>query len=162
MDISNITLNGNYLESLPINKIAKYPDGPPKNGVPFTGYPQQHRTEKNKLILIYDPLGNNPAILEFKLDDILHVEEVHSAVTEKGEGVPLIKLWIRRGARAILLEPFEVDDSVSFPEVRREQKERFMKQQSSNQGSGDRKSTVDKPDRKTGSKGFSSSNPSRF
>ena len=119
MDIQGLSFSGNYLESLPINKIAKYPGGPPKNGIPFTGYPQQHPAEKNKLILVFDPLGNSPAILEFKLDDILHVEEVHSAVTEKGEGVPLIKLWIRRGARAMLLEPFEVDDSVNFLETRR-------------------------------------------
>ena len=131
MDISNMNFGGNYLETLPINKIAKYHDGPPKNGVPFMGYPQQHPAEKNKLILVYDPLGNNPSVLEFKLDDILYVEEVHSAVTENGEGVPLVKLWIRRGARGMLLEPFEVDDSLHFMKARREQKERFMKQQAS-------------------------------
>jgi len=127
MDIRNISYDKNYLETLPLNKIAKYSEGPPKTGVPFTGYPQQHRTEKNKLILIYDPLGNSPAVLEFKLDDILYVEEVHSAVTERGEGVPLVKLWIRRGARGVLLEPFEVDDSFHFLELRREQKNRFEK-----------------------------------
>lgn len=118
----------NYLESLPLNRIAKYHDGPPKNGIPFMGYPQQHPAEKNKLILVHDPLGNNPTLMEFKLDDIIYVEEVHSAVTEKGEGVPLVKLWIRRGARGMLLEPFEVDDTLHFLEVRKEQKERFMKQ----------------------------------
>jgi len=142
MDISNITFSGNYLESLPVNKIAKYQEGPPKNGIPFLGYPQQHPAEKNKLILVYDPLGKNPSVLEFKLDDILYVEEVHSAVTEKGEGVPLVKLWICRGARGMLLEPFEVDDSLHFLEVRREQKERFMKQQTTGRKSKGRSSAV--------------------
>ena len=127
----DISYNLNYLELLPLNKIVKYHDGPPKNGVPFMGYPQQHPTEKNKLILVYDPLGNNPALIEFKLDDIILVEDVHSAVTEKGEGLPLVKLWIRKGARGMLLEPFEVDDSLSFLEARREQKERFAKQKPS-------------------------------
>ena len=121
-----------YLESLPINKIARYSGGRSKNAVPFTGYPQQHRTEKNKLILVYEPLGKSPAVLEFKLDDILYVEEVPQAVNEKGEGIPLIKLWIRRGARGVILEPFEVGltgsgESVNFLEVRRELKERFTK-----------------------------------
>jgi len=142
MDISNTAYNGNYLETLPIKKIAKYHDGPPKNGVPFLGYPQQHPAEKNKLILVYDPLGNNPSVLEFKLDDILYVEEVHSAVTEKGEGVPLVKLWIRRGARGMLLEPFEVNDSPHFLELRREKKERVMKQQAAVRKSKDRSSTA--------------------
>ena len=103
MDIRTTSFAGVYLESLPINKIAKYSDGYQKNALPFTGYPQQHPTDKNKLILVYDPLGNSPVVLEFKLDDILYAEEVSKAVTEKGEGIPLVKLWIRRGARGMFL-----------------------------------------------------------
>lgn len=125
----SISITGHYLEILPLNQIAKYPDGPPKDAIPFAGYPQQHPAEKNKLLLVYDPLGQNPAVLEFSMDDILFVEEVHSAVTEKGEGVPLVKLWVRRGAHGMLLEPFEVDESVRFLEMSRELKSRFMKQQ---------------------------------
>ena len=106
--------SANLLELLPLNTIAKYEDYPPKDSVPFTGFPQQHPAEKHKLILIYDPLGASPRIMEFKFDDILHAEEVHSAVTESGEGVPLIKLWIRKGAQGIILEPFEVQDPIRF------------------------------------------------
>ena len=127
MNMKGISTTGSYLESLPINKIAKYSEDYPKNALPFTGYPQQHPTEKNKLILVYDPLGSSPAVLEFKLDDILYVEEVSQAVTEKGEGIPQVKLWIRRGAHGMFLEPFEVDESLNFMEVRRELKERFVK-----------------------------------
>jgi hypothetical protein len=127
MAIQNIPFLGSYLEHLPLNKIAKYPDRPPKNGILFIGYPQQHPTEKNKIFLVYDPLGEDPTILEFKLEDILYVEDAPQAVTEKGEGVPLAKLWIRRGARGVLLEPFEVDESLHFLELRREQKTDFSK-----------------------------------
>ncbi|MDR2500873.1 MAG: hypothetical protein LBD37_07345 [Treponema sp.] len=103
-----------YLESLPPNSIAKYTEDYPKECVPFTGYPRQHPAEKNKIVLIYDPLGPCPQVMEFKLEDVLHVEEFPSAVTEAGEGVPLIKLWIRKGARGVLLEPFEVQDPIQF------------------------------------------------
>ena len=127
MGILNVPFNGSYLEYLPLNKIAKYSGGPPKNSISFTGYPQQHPTEKNKLILVHDPLGEYPVILEFKVDDILFVEEVPQAVTEKGEGVPMVKLWIRRGAHGMLLEPFEVDENLYFLEPRREQNERLVK-----------------------------------
>jgi inorganic pyrophosphatase len=139
MDMKGISFTGNYLESLPINKITKYPGGPPKNALSFTGYPQQHPAEKNKLILVHDPLGNNPALLEFKLDDILFVEDVLQAVTESGEGVPLVKLWIRRGAHGMFLEPFEVDEPVRFIEMRGEFRERFVKQQESSPRSTSRK-----------------------
>jgi hypothetical protein len=116
-----------YLESLPLNEIAKYSKGPPKSGVPFTGYPRQHPAEKNKLILVYDPLGDNPAVIEFLLDDVLYVEELHSAVTESGEGVPLVKLWIRRGAHGVILEPFEVDEPVKFIQKTEEFRTAFLR-----------------------------------
>lgn len=135
MGTSNIPFMGKYLEYLPLSSITKYTGGSPKNGVAFVGYPQQHPAEKNKLILIYDPLGENPAILEFKIDDILFVEDLPQIVTEKGEGIPQVKLWIRRGSHGMLLEPFEVgsetcDEAIRFMKERREKKSRFMKQAS--------------------------------
>ena len=128
METKGLSVTRAYLESLPINKITKYSEGHQKSAIPFKGYPKQHPTEKNKIVLIYDPLGSSPAVLEFKLDDVVHAEEVSQAVTEQGEGIPLVKLWIRRGAHGMFLEPFEVGESVRFKEVRREVKERFTRQ----------------------------------
>ena len=128
MSLFDIPATVNFLESLPINKIAKYSEDYKKNAVPFSGCPKQHLTDKNKLILVYDPLGDASAVLEFKLDDILHVEEVPQVVTEKGEGIPMIKLWIRRGKRGMMFQPFEVDESINLIEVRQALKERFSKQ----------------------------------
>ena len=127
MSISELSFMGSYLEYLPPNKIARYAKGRPKDGIAFTGYPQQHPTDITKLILVYDPLGESPAVLEFKIDDIVFVEDLPQAVTEKGEGIPLVKLWVRRGAHGMLLEPFEVDGSLHFLETRRKQKGRFLK-----------------------------------
>jgi hypothetical protein len=118
---------GSYLETLPLSEIAKYPGGPPKDAFPFLGYPRQHPSEKDKLILIYDPLGLNPVVLEFRIEDVLYVEDVHSAVTQSGEGIPLVKLWLRRGAHGVILEPFEVDDPVKFAGKAQELRDRFFK-----------------------------------
>jgi len=98
----------NYLEMLPLSSITKYAKGQPNDGVPFTGLPRVHPSDKSKLIIVNDPLGNEPKAMEFKLEDILFVEEIPSAVTESGEGVPLVKLWIQRGAVGVKLVPFEV------------------------------------------------------
>jgi hypothetical protein len=117
---------GSYLESLPLSGIAKYTEGPPRDSVPFTGYPRQHPAEKGKLVLIYDPLGAKPSILEFKIEDVLYVEELHSAVTQAGEAAPLVKLWIRRGAHGVIMEPFQVGDSVQFADKQDELRERFQ------------------------------------
>ena len=98
----------NYLELLPLSSITKHSKGQPKDGVPFEGYPRVHPSDKSKLILVSDPLGDEPTVLEFNLEDILFVEEIPSAITEAGEGVPLVKLWIQRGSVGVKLEPFEV------------------------------------------------------
>lgn len=119
----------NYLETLPLSGIAKYAKGQPGDGVPFTGYPRAHPSDKNKLILLNDPLGPEPVVLEFKLDDILFVEEVPSAVTEAGEGVPLVKLWIKKGAMGMIIEPFEVNTPIRLSAKAREIKERVLRNQ---------------------------------
>ena len=115
----------NYLAMLPLSGIAKYTGTQPKDALPFAGYPRQHPSEKNKLILAYDPLGPTPTVMEFKLEDILLVEDIPSAVTEDGEGVPLVKLWVRRGAHGVILEPFEVNSPLHFANKSHEIRERF-------------------------------------
>jgi hypothetical protein len=116
----------NYLEQLPLSSIARRSGVPPENSIPFTGYPRSHPSEKDKLLLVYDPLGLNPALMEFKVEDIFYVEEIPQAVTESGEGIPLVKLWVRRGARGVLLEPFEVDDPIQFINKVRDKQGRLL------------------------------------
>jgi hypothetical protein len=127
---------GSYLESLPLSRLAKYAEGPPKESVSFIGYPRQHPSEKGKLVLIYDPLGLKPSILEFKIEDVLYVEELHSAVTQAGEGVPLVKLWVRRGAHGVIMEPFQVGDPVQFADKQEELRGRFQKSRFRSPGAG--------------------------
>jgi hypothetical protein len=116
--------SANYLEMLPLSGIAKYAKGRPGNGLPFTGHPRVHPSEKNKLIFVNDPLGPEPLVLEFKLEDVLFVEDVPSAVTEAGEGVPLVRLLIQKGAVGMILEPFEVGDTGQLVLKARNAKER--------------------------------------
>ncbi|MCL2180363.1 MAG: hypothetical protein FWB83_04460 [Treponema sp.] len=119
----------NYLEMLPLNSITKYASGHPNDGVPFAGYPRAHPSDKLKFVLVNDPLGAEPIILEFKLEDILYMDEVPSAITEEGEGVPLVKLWIKHGAMGVILEPFEVNEPVKFVDKIKTAKERLLQHQ---------------------------------
>jgi len=118
--------NINCLEMLPLSSITKYTKGQTDKVVPFAGYPRVHPSDKTKMILVHDPLGSEPVVLEFKLDDILYVEDIQSAVTETGEGIPLVKLWIKHGAVGVILEPFEVNDSIQFEGKVRAVKERIL------------------------------------
>ncbi|QQO08365.1 hypothetical protein [Breznakiella homolactica] len=116
-----------YLNTLPLSEVIKYAGGPPKDAIPFEGVPKQHPSDKKKLILLYDPLGETPTVIEFKLEDLLHIEDLHSAVTEAGEGIHLVKLWIRKGARGVIMEPFEVDNPIYFKQKIEDIQDRFLK-----------------------------------
>jgi hypothetical protein len=115
-----------YLETLPLSGIAKYSGGQPRDALPFSGYPRHHPSEKDKLLLVHDPLGPSPTVLEFRLDDVLMVEDIPQAVTESGEGVPLVKLWIRRGAHGMIIEPFEVNEPPQFANKVQDLRNRFL------------------------------------
>ena len=119
-------MNG-FLQQLPLSDIAKYPNSPPRDSIPFAGYPRQHPSEKNKIILVCDPLGSHPLILEFKIEDVMFVEETHQAVTESGEGILMVKLWVRKGSHGMILEPFEVNEQAQFTGASHAVKERFIK-----------------------------------
>ncbi len=95
-----------------VYELTKRSDVPPQNAVPFSGHPRQHPLEKYKLLLINDPMGENPSMLEFNVNDIVHIENLHALITESGESLRLVKLWIRKGARGIIIEPFEVGEPV--------------------------------------------------
>jgi inorganic pyrophosphatase len=103
-----------YLEALPLGELTKYAAGTSVDSVPISGFPRQHPSDTSKLLLIHDPLGENPQIMEFKKDDITHVEDIHAAITETGEGVTLVKLWLRKGAIGVLMKPFAVQENLSF------------------------------------------------
>ena len=115
-----------FIETMPLNSIVKTAGKPPKNSVPFIGYPRSHPSEKDKMLLVYDPLGVNPSLMEFRIEDILFVEDIPQAITESGEGIPLVKIWVRKGSRGVLLEPFEVDDPIQFINKSRDNQGRLL------------------------------------
>lgn len=116
-----------YLETAPLYEITKYTGNPPKDGVSFSGYPRQHPYEPEKLIFILDPLGSNPIIMEFKLCDILFIEDQPAMVTESGESLRMVKIWVRKGAYGVIHEPFEVQDSLQFLHTSRTLHERLLR-----------------------------------
>ena len=116
-----------YLATAPLFEIARSSGGKPHDAVPFTGSPRQHPYETEKLIVVVDPLGESPSIMEFKLADIVQVEDLPSPVTESGEGFRLVKIWIKRGSFGIIHEPFEVQDPIRLMKDSKDFHERIMR-----------------------------------
>lgn len=99
-----------YLEELPTLDVIKSDSSKRyrEEGVLFTGTPRMHPYDHNKIILLQSPFTAEAVFYEFKVADILYVEELPSLVTEKGETVKMVNFWIRRGALALRFQAFFV------------------------------------------------------
>lgn len=116
-----------YLEAKPFTEIIPFKHDSHNEGVSFTGVLRKHPYDEEKCLLIADPSGREPAILEFRVADVLGAEEMPSPVDEAGKNVQLHRLWIRKGSFGIRYEPFEVDNPVKAGNVSRQIHERFMR-----------------------------------
>lgn len=83
-----------------------------EEGVAFSGTPRRHPYDSGKVLLVPDhwnePSRRAGTLLEFRIEDILQVDDLPSPVSVNGEGLPMVRLWVRRGAMAVELHPFEV------------------------------------------------------
>ncbi len=105
---------GRYLGTDPLHEVARYSarGARTEDNVAFTGAPRKHPYDVEKLILICDPFSAQTMFYEFRLVDVAHVDELPSLVTEGGETLPMVRLWVRKGAVGLRYEPFVVADTI--------------------------------------------------
>jgi inorganic pyrophosphatase len=82
-----------------------------KRHVAFSGSPQRHPYDHEKIILVADPYSTHNFFYEFHKDDIAYVEELPSIVTLKGETVTMVRVWIKKMSIAMRCSPFIVEDT---------------------------------------------------
>lgn len=79
--------------------------------VAFTGTPQKHFHDPDKVILVIDPYSSNISYYEFYSADISFVEELQTIVDMKGQSIPIMRLWVKKKAIAVRCTPFMVADT---------------------------------------------------
>jgi len=82
-----------------------------KSHVAFTGSPQKHPHNSNKVILISDPFSTSAFYYEFIKDDISYIEELPNLVDPNGETVTMGRIWVKKGSLGIRSNPFIVEDT---------------------------------------------------
>jgi hypothetical protein len=105
-----------YLDQSSFRELIKYSSHPDlsKDNVAFTGSPKKHPYDQKKILLISDPFSSNTIIFEFNIADISHAEEISRIVSETGEGLKLIKIWVKKGSLGLKYEPFVVADTINY------------------------------------------------
>ena len=80
--------------------------------VSFSGSPQKHPYDSNKVILIADPFSTNNLYYEFNKDDISYVEELPNLVNLDGSAIAVVRVWVKKLSVAIRFSPFIVEDTL--------------------------------------------------
>lgn len=78
--------------------------------VAFSGSPYQHPYDEAKVILVSDPFSTNTSYYEFRSTDIAFVEELPSLVDMEGHVLLFVRIWVKKGRRALRCTPFLVED----------------------------------------------------
>jgi hypothetical protein len=105
-----------YLSTEPLNEIVKYSTfaDNSKEHVAFSGAPKKHPYDNEKIILILDPFSSHTLFYEFRIVDIVHVDELPQIATEGGESLKMVRIWVKKGSFGVRYEPFVVEDTVTI------------------------------------------------
>lgn len=78
--------------------------------VPFSGSPYPHPYDDAKIVLVSDPYSTSTLYYEFRSADIAFVEELPSIVNMEGQVLLFVRIWVKKGCRALRCTPFIVED----------------------------------------------------
>ena len=82
-----------------------------KTHISFSGSPQKHPYNSEKIILVSDPYCANTFYFEFSTRDISYVEELPSIVTLEGETITMARIWVKKKSLGVRCTPFRVEDT---------------------------------------------------
>ena len=83
--------------------------------VAFSGSPQRHPYDREKIILVADPYSTHNFFYEFYKGDIAYVEELPNIVNVDGETVTMVRVWIKKMSIGMRCSPFIVEDTAAEP-----------------------------------------------
>ena len=82
-----------------------------KTHVPFTGSPQKHPHDRNRVILISDPYSTYTSFFEFLKKDISYIEELPNLVNLEGDAILMVRIWVKKRSIAVRSTAFMVEDT---------------------------------------------------
>jgi hypothetical protein len=85
-----------------------------KTSVCYQGILRKHPHKDDTVMLVRQPFMQPAVCYEFKIPDITRVEDLPNIVTETGENIRMVNLWIRRGSYGLFMQAFEAQPGGEF------------------------------------------------
>ena len=79
--------------------------------VAFSGSPQKHPYDPQRVVLISDPYSTSTVYYEFMKNDISYIEELPNVVNVDGETVMMVRIWVKKHSIAVRSSAFIVEDT---------------------------------------------------
>jgi len=104
-----------FLDSVPPFELQPYfsEDSFSQNHIPFVGVPNRHKERTDKMVLVTELGTGLTAFCEFFINDIDRIENIETMIASQGNALPVVRIWVRKGAHAVKYEPFIVSDIVN-------------------------------------------------
>jgi len=105
----------NFLElkdAFELEKYVRNMDFDKKRCCSFYGSPKKHPYGEERIILVADPFGEHTFYYDFKLKDILSIEEQPRITSPAGDSVSMVRLWVKKGSIGLQCTPFAVGGTV--------------------------------------------------
>lgn len=83
--------------------------------VSFSGSPQRHPHDPEKVVLVTDPYSSNAFYYEFKTEDISYLEELPHLVNLDGKAISMVRIWVKKMRIGLRCTPFVVEDTRPDP-----------------------------------------------
>lgn len=99
-------------ENFELKKYVRNIDFDKKNCCSFYGSPKKHPYGKERVILVADPFGEHTFYYDFKLKDILSIEEQGCITSPSGDSVGMVRLWVKNGSVGLQCTPFAVGRTI--------------------------------------------------
>ncbi len=97
------------IEDMKLQDLQQYDfEEAARNAICFIGTPFKNPSRKDKVVLTPSAFGLNKVFYEFDVKDVVKWEEIDKIVDNKGNTLPVIKLYIKKNSNALKYEPFRV------------------------------------------------------
>ncbi|MBP7902235.1 MAG: hypothetical protein KA015_05415 [Spirochaetes bacterium] len=79
------------------------------NFTPFCGIPKRSAADTSKIIILTEAFSTENEFFEFSLKDVGHIEEIETISDSEGRNAVKVRLWVKKGARALSSRSFVVE-----------------------------------------------------
>lgn len=100
-----------YLTATPVDPPTSRDAAARAGSISFFGSVRMHPYDSRKLVLVPYPYSAEEGVFEFSRDDVVSADGSSEVVSQDGNTLTVMRIYIRSGSHAVNLKPFTVSST---------------------------------------------------